>query len=287
MRCNLLPSVILAILLTILRPGAAEALDEFVEQVANGNINWTLGVVQTTGTGVSPEWALGTPQERPLALTAARTAAQRHLLEVIQGIRIQSKTNVSHIMASDDSITAHLERMVKDTQLKSKKYMTDGTVEVTIEMSLNGGFAQLILPHDIKQVEPIKTSTSGPGSNPGKTSGSDRYTGLIVDTRGLDARPAMNPKIFDEDGVEVYGSAFVSREYAVQQGMSGYSKNIDTAISNQRVADHPLIVKGLKTDPLSLSDIVISNADAAKLRSTSQNLSLLKQCRVMIVMDGQ
>ncbi len=50
--------------------------------------------------------------------------------------------------------------------------MPDGTVEVTIEMNLNGGFAQLILPQDIKQVEPIKTSTSGPDSSSEKPVGS-------------------------------------------------------------------------------------------------------------------
>ncbi len=85
----------------------------------------------------------------------------------------------------------------------------------------------------------------------------------------------------------VYGSAFVSREYAVQQGMCGYSKNLDTSLSNQRVANHPLVVKGLKTAALRPSDIVINNADATTLRGASQNLSFLKQCRVIIIMDGQ
>jgi len=111
------------------------------------------------------------------------------------------------------------------------------------------------------------------------------YTGLVVDARGLDIRPAMVPKIIDENHQEVYGSAFVSREYAVQQGMSGYGENLEVIIHNRRVADHPLVVKGLKVAGSGHSEIVISNADASKLRSTSESLSFLKKCRVVIVID--
>lgn len=95
----------------------------------------------------------------------------------------------------------------------------------------------------------------------------------------------MSPKIIDENGQEVYGSAFVSREYAVQQGMSGYAKDMTAAQSNPRVTNNPLTVKGLKTEGPGKSDIVISNADASKLKSAYEHLSFMKKCRVMIVVD--
>jgi hypothetical protein len=108
---------------------------------------------------------------------------------------------------------------------------------------------------------------------------------LVIDTRGLKIKPVMVPKILDEDAREVYGSAFVSREYAVQQGMSGYSKDLSAAQSDQRVADHPLTVKGLRTAGVEHSDIVISNTDAHRLRSASENLSFMRKCRVIIVVE--
>jgi hypothetical protein len=37
-----------------------------------------------------------------------------------------------------------------------RKYQYDGTVEVWSQMSLSGGFAQLILPPEIRQIESIK-----------------------------------------------------------------------------------------------------------------------------------
>jgi hypothetical protein len=83
----------------------------------------------------------------------------------------------------------------------------------------------------------------------------------------------------------VYGAAFVSREFAVQQGMSGYSRSVQAASQDKRVAGNPLTVKGLRTAENMQSTIVISDADAAKIKSASEHLSFLKKCRVIIVVD--
>ncbi len=106
-----------------------------------------------------------------------------------------------------------------------------------------------------------------------------------MDARGIQARPAMSPKIIDENGEEVYGSMHVDREYAVQQGMTGYARDLTAAQSNSRVTNNPLTVKGLKSDGPGKSNIVISNADASHLRAASENLTFMKKCRVMVVLD--
>jgi len=111
------------------------------------------------------------------------------------------------------------------------------------------------------------------------------YTGLVIDARGIQARPAMSPRIFDEDGREVYGSANVEREYAIQQGMSGYARDLTAAQSNQRVTANPVTVKGLKTGGAGKADIVISKADAQNIRNSAEKAPFMKQCRVMIVLD--
>ncbi len=111
------------------------------------------------------------------------------------------------------------------------------------------------------------------------------YTGMVVDARGIQARPAMSPRIFDEDGKEVYGSANVDREFAVKQGISGYTRDLSAAQSNQRVAANPVTVKALRTSGPGKSDLVISNADAQQIRALAESAAFMKQCRVMIVLD--
>ena len=266
---------------------------EVVQNIgANGSVNWSQGIITSIGIGSPPEKYYGKPQARPMALRAAQLDAYRNLLEVTEGVRINSVTVVEDSMVANDMIRSQVNGMVKGAQVIKKEYLSDGTVEVTIAMSLRGGFAQLILPTDIKQVPEIKTippSTPAPleaekvGEIP--TLAPAIYTGLVVDARGLGARPAMSPKILDESGQEVYGSAYVSREFAVQQGMAGYAKDLTSSQTNPRVTNEPLTVKGLKTEGPGQSDLVISNADAGKIRSASENLSFLKKCRVMIVLD--
>ena len=110
---------------------------------------------------------------------------------------------------------------------------------------------------------------------------------MIVDVRGIPITPCMAPRVCDENGKEVFGSAYASREFAVQYGMTGYLSDLDAATRNPRVADRPLIIKGLRTDVAGRTDIVVSNTDAARLRSAFENLAFLRQCRVLIVMDAQ
>ena len=298
-------SMALAVLLILPAYGFCNERQELIEHIGNGSINWTKGIIQAKGVGAPPEEYYSKPKARPMALIAAQRDAIRNLLEVTQGVRIDSNTLVKNFTVTDDVIMARVSGMVKEAQIVKQEYMSDGTVEVTMQMSLHGGFAQLVLPQEIKQVEsikPVPTQTITPAAPslsvepskpspavPSKTAEKPTseiiYTGLVVNAMGLNARPVMSPKIIDENGQEVYGSAFVSREYAVQQGMSGYAKDITAAQSNPRVTNNPLTVKGLKTEGPGNADIVISNADASKLRSASEHLSFMKKCRVIIVVD--
>lgn len=271
---------------------------ELVQQIGNGNVNWTEGLIEAKGIGVPPEKYYGKPQARPMALRAAKMDAMRNLLEVTQGVRIDSSTTVKDYAVENDVIMSRVQGVVKGAQIVKQEYMSDGTVEITMQMSLNGDLAHVILPQGTPTEPayapppppPVAPPTTPPP--PPETSGdatlqtmSKVYTGMVVDARGLSAKPAMSPKVIDENGQEVYGSAYVSREFAVQQGMSGYAKDIDSAKKNQRVTDNPLTVKGIKTKGPGRSDIVISNADANMLKGAAENLSFMKKCRVMIVVD--
>jgi len=261
---------------------------DLVEQIGTGDINWTKGIAQAKGIGAPPEQYYGKPQARPLALRAAKLDAMRNLLEVTQGVRINSTTMVKDIAITSDIIMSQVEGMVKGARVVHQEYMSDGTVEVTIQISMMGGFAQLILPEGINQGESITPVLGEPLPNPEAPEPKlvpEVFTGMVIDARGINARPAMAPKILNENGEEVYGSAYVSREFAVQQGMSGYAKDLTAAQSNQRVTNSPLTIKGLKTEGNGRSNIIISNADASRLQSASEHLSFLKKCRVMIVVD--
>ena len=260
---------------------------QIVEQIGDkGKLNWTEGYIEVVGIGAPSQRDMGKPQARPMALRAARIVAYRDLLEATKGIRIDSATTVQNFPVESDVINTKVEGIVKGAKVVKEEYMSDGTVEVTVRMPLAGEFASAIIPR-VMERKPVAPAPApeAPPSAPAAKAPSEVYTGVVVDARGIQARPAMSPRIIDENGREVYGSMNVEREYAIQQGMSGYARDLTAAQSNPRVTSNPVSVKGLKTEGAGRSDIVIANADAEKIRTSGDNSGFLKKCRVMIVLD--
>ncbi|MEK7827043.1 MAG: hypothetical protein AAB299_04785 [Thermodesulfobacteriota bacterium] len=291
MKSRLWAAAAIAVAMILCLAGVAVGQDkvsasEWVEQIGNkGSVNWTDGYIEAVGIGAPPQRNIGTPQARPMALRAAQVDAYRNMLEVVNGVRVDSNTTIRDFTVESDIINTQVQGIVKGAKTMKQEYLSDGTVEVTVRMPLSGNFAAVIVPRILekRQAAPMPATPQAPAASP--ASGGEVFTGLVVDASGIQARPAMSPLIIDEKGQEVYGSMNVEREYAVQQGMSGYARDLTAAQSNARVTNSPVSVKGLKTEGAGRSDIVIANADAEKIRASGDNQSFLKKCRVMIVLD--
>ncbi len=109
------------------------------------------------------------------------------------------------------------------------------------------------------------------------------YTGLIFDAQNLTFTPSASVKILDEDGREVYGSAYVSKDWAEKQGIVSYVKDLSQAKANQRVAGNPLVIKAIKVTGPNNKDLVISNDDARRIRELAKHLNFLDAAKVVII----
>jgi hypothetical protein len=255
-------------------PGATKDVEQPVG--TTGKVDWTTGVITAVGISAPPAQPANAAQARATAERDAQVVAYRNMLEALKGVRIDSTTTVENVIVTNDMIRAEVIGITQGAMITDKKYMSDGSVEVTVGMKLTGALADTLLP---------KTPPTGLTGSLAPAAPDQLYTGLIVDARGFGVRPAMAPKILNEDGKEVYGSAWVSRDYAVREGMVGYLKDPLQAQTNPRVTDKPLMVKALKVAGDARVDLVIANADAAMLQSASENLSILKKCKVIILVD--
>jgi len=270
------------------------SMNDWIEKVGQGSVNWSAGYIEAIGIGAVPDKSVGKSNARPMALRAAKVDAYRNLLEITKGVQVDSATSVKDFTVESDVINSSVSGLVKGAQVAKTEYMSDGTAEVTLRISLygNGNLAKIIMPQAIANPpappapsEPVAPAPAAPAPAVTAPAAPVAYTGMVVDARGIQARPAMSPRVFDEDGKEVYGSANVDREYAVQQGMSGYARDLNAAQSNQRVTANPITVKALKTNGPGKSDLIISNADAQQIRASAENMTFMKKCRVMVVLD--
>ncbi len=253
----------------------AGATGEFIETLATGHINWTQGTVVAQ--------AVGTVEQ-----------AMDNLLQIALRVRVDAKSNVLDIAGLNPKVWTEVTEMAYASNVVARDKCLDGLTRVTVQMNMLGGFSQLLLPTEIKQVEPIKPlngklpipETPTNPTDPASASPPYKaFTGLIVDARGIDVKPAMVPVLMDERGKDVYSPAFISREFAVQQGVCQYVRHSDRLANSTRVGPNPLWVKGLRAAGNETCDIVISNADASKIHGASAHLGFLKQCRVIIVVD--
>lgn len=246
---------------------------------ASGSVDWGKRTVIATGIGAPPP-NVPLAAKRPNALRAAWAVAMRNALETVKGVQVTSTTTIENAMVANDVVNTSISGYVKSFEKKGRtKYMSDGSVEVTYEITIDGELANAVLPHEIGNTPSIN---SMPEVNAPKTV----FTGLVVDCRGLSVTPAIAPKILDENGKEIYGSAYVNRKWAVKYGMTGYAKSVEQVKRlKDRIGEKPGIVKALRASGPNKTDVVLAKKDADAIRSAAENLKFLAECRVVLIVD--
>jgi len=250
-----------------------------------GLINYEDGYIDAVGTGTAPKKYYGKSQARIIALRAGQADAYRNLLEIVKDVQIDSQTTLKDFLTDSNATNTLVSRLVKGAKVIQQTYLTDGTAEVIVRMALGASFNKIILTKVM--ADDKKEDTALPSMVLAKPAmdQDEIYIGLIVDACELaEAKPALSPKILDENGKEVYGTLVANKDDAIRQGISGYAKNIEVAQTNPRVTDRPLIIKGSRTEGTANSDIVISNENANRLRTIKENLTFMQKCRVMIIL---
>ncbi len=245
-------------------------------------IDWQRQVIITNSLG-SPNTDLPQTTWRGAAVRAARVSAYRDLLEVLKGVAVNSATTVENMMVTSDVIRTKVEGFVRDFRLLDVKYYEAMDVGMVAEIPLTGGLTEILLEGE--QFGSERSVVPAPGQAR-RVTGGPVVTGLIVDATGFDVTPAMAPKILDEEGNEVYGTAEVTRNYAVTQGVVGYHNDVTAASQNERVAGNPLIVRATGAAGPNICDVVISMQSANLIREAAKNQPFLSECRVMIVLGG-
>jgi hypothetical protein len=121
------------------------------------------------------------------------------------------------------------------------------------------------------------------------------YTGLLIFARGMlpavgtsgmaSAKPALYPRIWDEQMNLVLDRTMCSPEALAQWGMVGYSQSLDDPKADLRVGALPLRLAARGVFGDHATDVVISTDGARQLLALPQNIALLQQGRIVIVYD--
>jgi hypothetical protein len=192
-----------------------------------------------------------------------------------------------------------LERMNLASHRLGTKFLSDGAISTEYEFPLTDAVLNLLRPATStprllgkvacpccgqpwpKDKEPAPEFVLVPYED----GAGFEYTGILIDAKGLDSRPALFPQVVTESGDEVIGPDFAKPELAAQSGLVGYFLDRTVALSSERIGANPLVVRAIGVSGTNSCDLVVSQADAARIHGSKSNLDLLGRCRVGFLMD--
>jgi hypothetical protein len=241
-------------------------------KVEHGQVNWTDKTITATGSGAPDLKAPNVAVARLGAERVAKLDALRNILETLKGVRIDSEVTVENEMVTNSKMRTKVQGVARRFKVLKTKYYSDGGVDLIVQMSLDGQLASTLVESGSKTADlPQK--------------GDAKHSGLIINAKGLKVIPALAPKILDESGKVVYSAEFLAKENLEERGVAAYFKAMDAAKKSKRVGANPLVLKALKASKGAKTNVVLSNADAEKLKDPETNLKYLAEGRVILVVD--
>ncbi len=122
------------------------------------------------------------------------------------------------------------------------------------------------------------------------------YTGLLIFARGMlpaeggtrmvFARPALFPRIWDEQMNLVLEKAMCTPESLSRWGMAGYTSAVDDPVADLRVGNLPLRLAARGVFGDNNTDLIISTDGARQLLALPENIALLREGRIVIVYEN-
>lgn len=118
--------------------------EDVIRETPSGGVNWTEGVVFAHGFGTAKS-SLSAGQRRILSRRAAIVDAQRNLLEMTKGVRINSVLKTDQAMTESREIATRVEGIIKGAAVTRDHYQND-VATVTLAMPISGKFLQAVWP---------------------------------------------------------------------------------------------------------------------------------------------
>jgi hypothetical protein len=173
-----------------------------VQNVTNGEINWTRQYVEATGQAIIDNERFKNPaQARLMAQRGAVVVAQRNLLEIIKGVHVTGETSVEDMATSYDYIYTRVDGLIKGAEQIGQPVEKDGFVEVRMRVPLEGtkGLAGAVADA-ARQMNSANARVSAPELAGNVANAIDGSKPLVFNLAGQKISPSMFPMILDEAG---------------------------------------------------------------------------------------
>jgi hypothetical protein len=253
-------------------------------------VNWEDGYIEVkAGATADIRDTVNQAHGYAMALKTARHLAYEKLAETVAGINLIGDASYDRELMVDANLKTMVRAMIRNARVvdESQSQFTDGSIwaEVTLGMMLYGENGLITPSMDWYGRKPVTPTPAPAATVPSAPTDNTVYTGLIIDATGMDANPAMLPKIVAQSGQVLFGTGKIDRDYVIKHGLMGYQRSLDKAKGLDRVGGNPLVVSPLSISGSNRTDYIVSQADADRIRAAASRQDFLGQCRVVAVIN--
>ncbi|MCG6533582.1 MAG: LPP20 family lipoprotein [Syntrophales bacterium LBB04] len=270
-----------------------------------GGIDWVGGYITAIGNGTSEKPSLA--QARLLARRAAVVDAQRNLLEMINGVKVDSQTTVENFTVKQDIIKTNVSGIVKGAHIVKDSFekQPDGSIVATVEMricmnqckeSANSLVQALGLDkkkEDITTPPQLPPQPMPPAEVPPQPKETKGYaydttkpvTGIVFNLEGRMFERVIMPVIVttgaNKTSFTVYSAKSVNPNVVRTYGVVRYANTVDQALKNTHLGDNVMIISA---EDITSEKMILIKLESAKAiqETTLHGNDYLANAKVMI-----
>lgn len=238
-----------------------------LEPIENGHIDWTHStlVVESAGGQNTGAWSdTKLVEQTALNQLELRVEQSAMVLPYDEGRRTED-------LAEDPLLATALEEGLAGWTIEETRYYASGRVELQGEVDLQDWLRPALVAEAKGDPDARKQETS--------------VTGVVVDARGLDIRPSLAPSLLASGSQEVlYSASSMTPETAARSLPVIWVTDPSDAEAIERAGASPTFVDVEAVR--GRSELILRADDAAQLRTLAANTDLLREARVVIIIDG-
>lgn len=200
---------------------------------------------------------------------------------------VDNQNYLGDIIVDETLSLEQITKIIENSKQTPALYTTDGNGVNTIKTIDVNTISRQLIKHKYPYTpeEPIDIVSSRP------------YSGIIIDARGSlpihgeyadsEVFPCFFPTIWDDQMNIIYEKNITDKEIAQNKGIVKYDWKDNFILYEDLIGRDPLYIKAKKVFGRNRTDPLISRRDALKILTVKENLNLLKQGKIVILLDKE
>ncbi|MBE6347685.1 MAG: OmpA family protein [Spirochaetaceae bacterium] len=260
----------------------------FSQQATSQSIvDWTKPAFFSTAELDISESNIVLPSGRGAAKTILESKIPLLIKDPLLSLPIDSSLKLGDTVLQDTLSLEEITNIIQDGKQSASVYSNEkDSIIINHTIKLNDISSKLV-----KHSFPYKPNS------PIEKTATRKYTGIIIDARGVlpvqgefvtsTGNPCLFPKVWNEEMELIYEKNIEDSKVAKELGIVNYHWSSDENLYRDRIGNDPLRITAKKIFGINRTDPVISKKDALKILSLDENRELLKQGRVIILLDKE